>query len=147
MLLLTVTTDTQGRRRSDSCTAIDGELVTLAETNDCDRFEPTSPWPRSFQGLSSGALTTTAVVRDLPLSDADLRIAVRGYLEVHRMGRLDDADADADDMVAAWAAELKAAAGSFAPGTVLERWWEIVSARGSGPLGWRRPPGRWRAYW
>ena len=59
MLLLTVTTDTQGRRRSDSYTASEGELVTLAETNDCAQFEPTSPWPRSFQGLGSGALTAS----------------------------------------------------------------------------------------
>lgn len=146
MLLLTVTTDTQGRRRSDSCTAIEGELVTLADTNDCDQFEPTSPWPRSFQGLSSGALTTTAVVRDVPLSDADLRLAARGYLEVHGRELLDDC-ADAAGLVAAWSARLGGLATAFPAGTVVERWWDTVSERGPGPLGRERPPGRRRTSW
>lgn len=148
MQLLTVTTDTQGRRGSDACAAIDGELVTFAETNDCDKYEPTSPWPRSFQGLSSGELTTTAIVRDVPLDDADLRMAVRGYLENHRaVLDEDDDETEVEDLIAEWAAELKAAGAAHPPGTVLERWWDTLTPRGSGPLGPQSRPRYRRTRW
>jgi len=145
MMLLTATTETQGRRTSDSCTAIDGELVTLAETNDCDQFEPTSPYPRSFRGLSSGELTTTAVVRDLPLTEADLRIAVRGHLEVFHPSLLAEAT---DRLITAWAGELKEIGRTSPAGSVVERWWDEVIVRGPGPLApERRRPLHRRAFW
>lgn len=150
MLLLTVTTDTQGRRKTDSCTAIDGELVALAETTECDEFEPTSRYPRSFEGLSSGALTTTAVVRDVPLTEADLFLAIRGFLETHHRWRLDedyDDDPDHRILIKRWAADLTAAGRAFGAGTVVERWWDTLSPRGAGPLRPERPPRRSRASW
>jgi len=151
MMLLTATTETQGRRSSDSCTAIDGELVTLAETNDCDQFEPTSPYPRSFRGLSSGELTTTAVARDLPLTDADLRIAVRGHLEVFHpslLAELADRDDELEDVITGWAGELEEIGRALPAGPVVERWWDEVIVRGPGPLAPERPrPLHRRAFW
>ncbi|QTE29764.1 DUF7715 family protein [Pengzhenrongella sicca] len=153
MLLLTVTTETQGRRSTDSCSAIDGELVFLAQTSDCDQYEPTSPWPRSFQGLSSTELTTTAVVRDVPLTDADVRLAVRGYLETHQpslLAELRDRAGDescVDALLTEWTDGLTTVAAGFFAGTVVERWWDVISPRGPGPLRRELPPGRRRASW
>ncbi|HEY8722018.1 hypothetical protein [Pengzhenrongella sp.] len=76
-------------------------------------------------------------------------MAVRRYLETHRTGHLNDGDdeTEIDDRIASWAAELQSLGAACAPGTVIERWWDTLTPRGSGPLGPQSRPGRRRTRW
>lgn len=81
MKLLTATAATQGHRANDFHWCTEGELVWVQEEeSDCDRYEDTGT-SRAWVGMSSHRATSTAVVADLPLTGADLREALRGYLE------------------------------------------------------------------
>jgi hypothetical protein len=85
MLVLTATTELQGREWGDYAHTVEGELVTplvsACDNQACGRN-------RGFAGLASSRATTTAIVADLPLIDiADLRDAVLDSLE--RGGWLD----------------------------------------------------------
>jgi hypothetical protein len=109
MRLLTATAETQGKRPDDFHWCVQGELVWVQEADDVgsadrpadrsvvgdhvgreapqgradvgqDRFDA-SGIARSWIGLSSHRATTTARVSDLPLSPADVRLALLGYLE------------------------------------------------------------------
>jgi len=88
MLLLTATAETQGLKPGDFCDAIEGELVVVfadchvaAHQDDLLRCREGCP-PRFF-GLNSHERTTTAMVRDVPVSREDYLLALSAYAE-HR---------------------------------------------------------------
>jgi hypothetical protein len=77
MKLLTATHETQGEREGDFCFAIEGELVMLGDACATDRNDAGGcGCERAFSGLRSRRATTTALVRDLALTRADLELAV-----------------------------------------------------------------------
>ena len=78
MKTLVATTRSQGVRTDDFCRAVPGELV--IDFGPCSDDDPGGEcvYGRTFVGLASGHLTTTAVVVDLPFLDR------RGYLRLLR---------------------------------------------------------------
>jgi hypothetical protein len=121
MRLLTATIRTQGRRPSDFTWCVEGELVTNGAVI-CDRDRLWGPdggcgCGRSFAGLHSAKSTTTAMVRDLDFSRADLETAIRGCREDGGWDKLtDDFDADITEDADA----IITAAARFPVGAVLE---------------------------
>jgi hypothetical protein len=89
MKLLTATHEGQGDRPGDFCHATEGELVLLGFVCARDRADPDGGCGcgRAFSGLSSHRATTTALVREVPLSVDDVRLAVDGYFSSGGMGR------------------------------------------------------------
>jgi len=86
MLLLTATAETQGQRPGDFCDTIEGELViTFADchvrAHQDDLLRCREGCPPRFFGLSSDERTTTAMVRDVPVSRADYLLAMTAYAE------------------------------------------------------------------
>jgi hypothetical protein len=88
MLLLTATAETQGQMPGDFCDAVEGELVVVF--SDChvsahqdDLFRCREGCPARFFGLNSHECTTTALVRDVPVSREDHLLALSAYAE-HR---------------------------------------------------------------
>jgi hypothetical protein len=80
VLVLTATTELQGRVTGDYSHTVAGELVT-ALTAQCDDGERCG-CNRGFPGLASHLATTTAVVTDLPhITERELREAVYDYLD------------------------------------------------------------------
>jgi hypothetical protein len=81
MKLLTATHERQGEQDGDFCHAIEGELVLLGFVCATDEADPDGGCGcgRAFSGMSSMRATTTALVRDLDVSLADVRLAVEGY--------------------------------------------------------------------
>jgi hypothetical protein len=81
MKLLTATHERQGERDGDFCHAIEGELVLLGFVCATDEADPDGGCGcgRAFSGMSSMRATTTALVRDLDVSQDDVRLAVEGY--------------------------------------------------------------------
>ena len=77
MRLLIATAATQGSRSDDFHWCTEGELVWVHDSSGAGD----GGIDRAWIGLSSHRATTTAGVRDLPFSVADLRLALRGYLE------------------------------------------------------------------
>jgi hypothetical protein len=78
MRLLTATALTQGTRDNDYHWATEGELVTIDPPCDCDHGDPDNRCgcARGFAGMSSHRPTTTALVWDVDLTTADLRLAL-----------------------------------------------------------------------
>ncbi|MGN6609229.1 MAG: DUF7715 family protein [Jatrophihabitans sp.] len=83
MRILTATSQGQGGRSNDFTWTYEGELVWPGVVCGRDRADPDGGCGcgRSFSGLNSHRATTTALVRDLPLTAADVRAALAGYLE------------------------------------------------------------------
>lgn len=81
--LLVATSRGQGERPGDFCFAVDGELVYLGFVCARDQEDPDGGCGcgRAFTGLNSGKASTTAEVRELDLSEDDLRMAIGSSLE------------------------------------------------------------------
>ena len=88
MKALTATSRGQGDHPQDFCFTVEGELVLLGFVCATDEAEPDGGCgcARAFSGMSSRRATTTAVVRDLDLDAADLRLAVESYYTAAGMG-------------------------------------------------------------
>jgi hypothetical protein len=82
MRLLTATTKTQGHRPDDFAWTIEGELVWPGLVCATDARDPHGGCGcgRAFSGLNSHRGTTTAEVRDLPLTVDDLWLAMQAHL-------------------------------------------------------------------
>ncbi|MCU1667804.1 MAG: hypothetical protein JWP40_731 [Blastococcus sp.] len=83
MKLLTATREGQGEREGDFCHALEGELVMMGWVCATDQNDPLGGCGcgRAFSGLSSRRATTTAVVRDLDLTSADVELAVAAQFD------------------------------------------------------------------
>jgi hypothetical protein len=80
MLVLIATNELQGTAPGDYAWTVEGELVTPVAT-ECAEGERCG-CNRGFPGLASGMATTTAMVVERPgVTEADLRDAVRDWLE------------------------------------------------------------------
>ena len=123
MKLLVATTRTQGQRTNDFSYCVDGELVNpFLPVCAGDEADPDGGCGcgRSFAGLNSHRATTTAEVREVGFTEADVREAVRSSLE----------DSGWDSSYAAEITqELIRIAGSFAVGTVVERRLDDIQER------------------
>src|SRR4051812_12567824 len=119
MHVLTATSKTQGQRSSDFTCAIEGELVwaDFVCSADRDDRDPDSGCgcSRTFIGLSSHGATTTAEVRDLPLSRDDVVEAMVGYHESAGHGPVPrrEVQREVDDVLAVMV--------EMPEGTILER--------------------------
>lgn len=126
MKVLVATALTQGARRSDYTWTVDGELVGFGVTCDRDRREGPDGGcgcGRGFAGMNSHRATTTAIVKDLPLTRQDVRTAWRGYLISAGWGLPSEQDV-ADDVE-----ELLSLAAGWPVGTVIEKRGERIQAR------------------
>jgi hypothetical protein len=122
MKLLTATTLTQGQRDNDYHWCVEGELLRFDVTCDRDARDPDGGCGcgRGFAGMSSERATTTALVRDLPISRDDVRIALTASL--HAAGYLRDPDDPAARaLIIDEVDELIAIADAFDVGDVIER--------------------------
>ena len=83
--ILVATGETQGQRDSDFNRCVDGELVTVGIVCPAHVGDPDAGCgcARSFVGLNSHQLTTTAAVKEIDLSEADYVEALRSSLERH----------------------------------------------------------------
>jgi hypothetical protein len=128
MKILTATGASQGARDNDYVWTDEGELVWVEEACGWDRDDPDGGCGcgRGFFGLSSHAATTTALVRDLPMSRDDVVKALGGYYESAGYGTF-DLDELAKDVDA-----LLAVVESWDVGTVVERRLDVLRARCDG---------------
>jgi hypothetical protein len=86
MLLLTATAETQGLKPGDFCDAIEGELVVMfadchVRAHQDDLLRCSEGCPPRFFGLNSHERTTTAMVRNVPVSREDYLLALSAYAE------------------------------------------------------------------
>lgn len=132
MQLLTATSATQGRRDNDFHWCTEGELVWVREEeSDRDRFEDTGV-SRAWVGLSSHRATTTAIVTDLPFTAADVRSALRGYLDSVGFGG--GMSSGVLEEILDQEVELLVRLGSSVRvGTVVERQGPLMRSRGRAP--------------
>ncbi|WP_433361933.1 DUF7715 family protein [Actinoplanes sp. CA-142083] len=118
MKALAATARTQGDESWDFSFTVPGELVYLGLICGRDEYDPDGPnacgCAKAFIGLNSGMATTTAEVREIPLSAEDFREAVRSSLEQSGWAAL---GADPGDFVT----ELAEIAADYPVGTVLGR--------------------------
>jgi hypothetical protein len=123
MKLLVATTRTQGRRANDFSHCVEGELVTpYTPTCALDEADPDGGCGcgRAFAGLNSHKATTTAQIRNVDLTEADVLEAVRSSLEYSGWD-----PADAPEI----ARELVTVAENFPVGAVLERRLDVIRQR------------------
>lgn len=136
MHVLTATVRTQGQRANDYTYAVEGELVRVDGPCERDRRDPDGGCGcgRGFAGMSSHRATTTALVRDLPMTRVEY---VRAYLDsLLAAGWLDAeelADATVTELLRADIGELLAIAASWPAGTVVERRLDVLQER-AGPI-------------
>ena len=88
MKALTATATSQGMRFNDFDYTVEGELVGIGLICATDRRDPDGGCGcgRAFFGLSSHRATTTAQIRDLPMTRDDLIEAFRAYYEAAGYG-------------------------------------------------------------
>ncbi|MDX6254633.1 MAG: hypothetical protein QOJ11_967 [Frankiales bacterium] len=125
MNILTATAKSQGARQTDFTFAVDGELVWVGPVCATDRRDPDGACGcgRAFMGLSSHAATTTAEVRDLPLSRSDVVIALAGYYDSAGYGPVPRREVEREvDEVLRVIAEMP-------EGTILERRLDHIKPR------------------
>lgn len=133
MRLLVATGRSNGRVEGDVDGCVEGELVLIAEPCDADAATPDDDGcgcTRAFTGLGSGGTTTTALVIDSALAEADVRLALRGALEDR--GRIDPDRTTRDDaerLVDEALARVVAVAEHFPIDTVVGRRGERVFPR------------------
>jgi hypothetical protein len=122
MHVLVATSRTQGERGNDFFWCVEGELVYLGVVCSTDRRDPDGGCGcgRAFAGLNSHRATTTAEVRDLPLSRDDVVEALRSSLEQQGY------DAQGAPAEADW---LLGIAAAWPAGTVVERRMDQLRAR------------------
>ena len=135
MLLLTATAETQGDRPGDFCDAVEGELVVSfadchVRAHEDDLLRCREGCPPRFFGLSSHERTTTAKVRDMPVSRADYLLAMTAYAE----GRGSPAPLS---MACVLATQMVSSAVAFLPGTVIGFKAGRLATRAEPPRGWR----------
>ena len=123
MRVLVATTRTNGALKTDVDHCIEGELVSIDEYCDCCRIDPDScGCGLAFSGLNSHRMTTTAQVAQVPLSESEVREAIRSSL--HAGGWLDPSLCSrtvADQLVdEAWN-RIRHVATHYPVGTVLGR--------------------------
>ncbi len=122
MRLLTATRQAQGELPGDFCFTVEGELV-LANDFVCarDRDDPDGGCGcgRAFVGLGSRRATTTALVRDLDITPAELRAAVEEFEVVRGLGPDVIGSAEFDEGVEARLAELDRIARAVPEGAVV----------------------------
>ena len=128
MNVLTATSSGQGGRENDFSWTVEGELVCLGLVCAKDQRDPDGGCGcgRAFSGMSSHRPTTTAMVRDLPLSRDDVCRALAGYVESAGYGTF--ALAELGDEVE----ELKRLAANIPVGTVVGRRLDHLEVRGAG---------------
>lgn len=82
MKLLTATNATQGFRDNDFDWCVEGELVQIGSVCASDQADPDSGCGcgRAFAGLNSHRATTTAMVREVPLTEEDYVEAIGSSL-------------------------------------------------------------------
>jgi len=121
------TTKGQGERANDFDWCTEGELVLLGMVCATDAGNPDARCGcgRAFSGLSSHRATTTAEIREVPLTVRDVLQAVAGYLESARWSSPETALQDATPYVV----EMLDLGEAFEVGTVLERRLDQVRAR------------------
>jgi hypothetical protein len=117
--VITATSQTQGQRDSDFDFCVEGEIVTQTLVI-CgkDKEDPDGPCGcgRAWSGANSHRSTTTAMVRDLPLTTEEYTEAVRSSLEYGGWYPKYVDDGDLGDIVA----DLLEVAESYPVGAVLE---------------------------
>lgn len=121
MRVLIATRRTNGDVSNDVDYCVTGELLQIMDYCDCCRIDPDScGCGVAFAGLNSHQMTTTAVVAEVPLSEAEVLEAIRSSLSAG--GWFDHGDAElAEEMVAdAWE-RIQQVATHFDVGTVLGR--------------------------
>ncbi len=114
MKVLVATVETQGQRPNDFNYCIEGELVTVGLVCATDRRDPNGGCGcgRAFAGLNSHLATTTAMVKEVGLSEADYVEALRSSLAQQGWPTSDVQE------LAAWLAHLVS---EWPVGTILER--------------------------
>ena len=125
MKLLTATLTGQGKRSGDFCHAVEGELVLLGLVCADDETDPDGAGAcgcgRAFSGMSSMRATTTALVRDLDVSVADVKLAVEGYYVSYGVGPAVIGGAAFADLVAETVVSMEDAAAWLPVGAVVGR--------------------------
>jgi hypothetical protein len=120
MHVLVATTELQGRRGSDFCHTVEGELVYLGSECDIETIDGGCGCRRSMAGMDSRKGTTTIKVIDpADMTRELLRQLVRAALE--RGGWLRPEDPSNEDWVSGMTDYLAEVAESFPAGAVLER--------------------------
>lgn len=135
MKVLTATDADQGARNGDFTWTIEGELVRIGEPCARDVYNPEGGCgcSRAFAGLSSLRATTTAVVRELDLSRADVLTALHGSLV--SAGYLDEVlDAEQRQGLDAEVDFLLEVAAACDTGAVLGRSFDELFVRASAPV-------------
>ena len=124
MKLLTATAQTQGARSNDYDWTVEGELIRVDVVCGRDQRDPDAGCGcgRGFAGMSSQRATTTALVRDVPLSHPDLCLALTASLAAAGYHL-------SPDEIAAEADALIEAASTFPVGAVVERRLDILQVR------------------
>jgi hypothetical protein len=132
MRVLRATTATNGDVAGDYTAGVPGELVYLGLVCASDRNDPDGGCGcgRGFSGLSSARATTTAVVADVPLSEAEVREAYRSGLA--RQGWISSrmSQSEVDEFLDEVVGVVTHIAEHFRPGTVLGRRLDSVVSRG-----------------
>ena len=128
MKIITATWATQGQSANDYHRCVEGEIV-LPAVVICrrDRDDPDGGCGcgRGWSGANSHRATTTAVVRDLPLTLMEYTEAIRSSLEYGGWWP-DIVDADGLQAMVAYLVDL---AGSYPVGAVLERRLDATARR------------------
>ena len=124
MKVLVATTQTQGQRSNDFDYCVEGELVTVGLVCATDRRNPDGGCGcgRAFAGLNSHRATTTAMVKDVELSEADYVEALGSSLAQQGWPTSDV------DELAAWLAQL---VNEWPDGTIVERRLDDINVRRS----------------
>jgi hypothetical protein len=125
MKILTATSAGQGIRANDYSYTTEGELVLVGLVCATDRRDPDGGCGcgRGFSGLSSHQATTTAQVRDLPISREDVILAFRGYYKSAGYGTVPRHELEPE------VDELLAIAAKHDVGTIIERRIDLVRPR------------------
>jgi len=124
MKVLVATTETQGQRSNDFYYCVEGELVTVGLVCATDRRNPDGGCGcgRAFAGLNSHRATTTAMVKEVELSEADYVEALGSSLAQQGWPTSDV------DELAAWLAQLVS---EWPAGTIVERRLDDINVRRS----------------
>ncbi len=124
MRTLVATHRTNGTADGDYDFCIEGEVVYMQPPCASDARDPDGPCGcgRGFSGMNSHRATTTALVVESPLSEDDVRVALRASLEAG--GWIDPdvhTDAEVEPILDEVLGEVKTVAEHFAPGSVVRR--------------------------
>jgi hypothetical protein len=122
MKVLVATSQTQGLRRNDFFYCVEGELVTVGLVCAADESDPDGGCGcgRAFAGLNSHKATTTAMVKEVELSEDDYVEALRSSLEQQGWPTEDVAE------LARWLAEL---VDTWPTGAIVERRLDDIDIR------------------